>query len=224
MADCLEDFKGQYKGRIFLCGNGPSMNQITAWQKERLSEHEYTFSGSRWFMWDGGWTCDFYILTERKQATEWRERGFTRAGGKIARFWTTWQPAPKGWVPVPKPPSNAHDVLNYGTNGLSGGCKIGQDGAPHLHHGKDTPLAMAQVAAYMGFGPLYLIGCDTEGTTRCYDSEPRTTHTSGIMDDYYKRAGRELPITDCTPGGRLSRVGVLPYRDLDEVLNEHDSR
>ena len=216
-ATTLEEFRTQFTGRIFLCGNGPSMNKLTDWQKERLKEHEYTFSGSRWFEWSKGWGTDFYILTERKQASEYKERGFDRGSGNICRFFVTWQPAPKGWIPVPRPPSNAHDVLNYGMRGLWS-CGQGNDGKPHLHHGKDTPLAMAQVARYMGFGQMYLIGCDTEGTARSYDSAPRNMHAGGIMDDYYRRAGKELGIIDCTIDGRLGRVGALPYEDLDEVL------
>lgn len=216
----LADFKGQYDGRIFLAGNGPSMNLLTEQQKKQLSTKEYTFSGSRWFKWAGGWTTDFYILTERKQADNWKERGFANASANIAKFWVTWQPAPAGWVPVPRPPSNAHDVLNYGTKGLWH-CQKGVDpGQPHLHHGKDTPLAMAQVATYMGFQELYLIGCETEGTSRSYQDEPRQMHTAGIMRGYYERAGRELPLVDCTFNGMLGREGILPYRDLDEVLSE----
>jgi hypothetical protein len=211
----LVELKDQYHGRIFLCGNGPSMNLLTEEEKEFL-KGEVTFSGSRWFMWPQHWATDFYILTERKQADQWKERGFQNATAKIAKFFVTWQPAPKGWVPVPKPPSNAHDVLNYGTNGLWG-C-AGADKKPHLHHGKDTPLAMAQVAHYMGFGQLYLIGCETEGPGRSYEDEPRGMHASGIMDDYYRRAGGELGIKDCTKGGRLSRVGALEYVSLESLM------
>jgi len=198
-------------------GNGPSMNLLTD-EEIHLLKEERTFSGSRWFMWPKSWTTDFYILTERKQATEWKERGFNKATAKEAKFWVTWQPAPAGWVPVPRPPSNAHDVLNYGTRGLKGNCKVGQDGSPHLHHGKDTPLAMAQVAAYMGFSEMYLIGCETEGAGRSYEDAPRAMHIGGVMDAYYERAGKELPLVDCTPGGRLSRVGALKYKPLAEVL------
>jgi len=213
----LEDLKGQYSGKIFLVGNGPSMNKLTVKQTHKLRD-EYCFSGSRWFMWDKHWTTDFYILTERKQATEWKERGFGKAKAKIAKFWTTWQPAPPGWVPIPKPPSNAHDVLNYGMGGLKGNCHVGQDGSPHLHHGKDTPLAMAQVASYLGFSEMYLVGCETEGTDRSYPDSPRATHTSGIMDDYYRRAGKESSIVDCTINGRLGREGILKYIPLDKAL------
>ena len=213
----LVDFKDAYSGRVFLIGNGPSMNRLTDREKDLLKK-ERTFSGSRWFLWPGHWTTTFYILTERKQAGLWQERGFQNATAEEAKFFVNWQPCPDGWVEVPRPPAQSHDVLNFGTQGLWSCPKI-TDIGPHLHHGKDTPLAMAQVARYMGFGQMYLLGCETEGAGRSYPDEPRRTHAPGIMDAYYQRAGRELPITDCTPGGRLSREGILKYVPLEEVLN-----
>jgi hypothetical protein len=197
------------------------MGKLTDEQKERLNQ-EYLFVGSRFVDWQSsGLVPSYYVLTERKQSNTWLDSGtWRRAYAKIARFWVNWQPAPQGWVSVEHPPSEAHDVLNYGTNCLMGACADIGVGI-HLAHGKDTPLAMAQLARYMGFGNLYLLGTETTNKGEVYDlNRSRNMHTSGIMLPYYARAGRELGLKDCTPGGTLAkeRGGPLPYHDLDEVL------
>lgn len=218
------ELKDQYAGkRIFLCGNGPTMNLLTKRQKKTLTEREYTFAGSRFFEWKEGWTPSFYVLTERQQATEYQERGFENATATVARFFVNWQPAPDGWVAVPRPPHHAHDVLHYGMLGLLGVCEQAQDLGPHLHHGKDTPLAMAQLAHYMGFAEMYLLGCESTKGGHQYDAgHMRIVRADGLIDPYYERAARELPIKDCTPGGNLSQRGILEYIPLDEVLKSKD--
>ena len=50
------------------------------------------------------------------------------------------------------------------------------------------------------------------------DTMPRNMHAPGTMNPYYERAGRELPIKDCTPGGTLTQAGVLEYVPLEDVL------
>jgi hypothetical protein len=217
----LAEFKDKYSGRIFLCGNGPSMGLLTDDQKERLNE-EYLFVGSRFIDWvDSGLKPSFYILTERKQSGTWLDDGtWRKASVKIAKFWVNWQPAPRGWVSIEHPPSNAHDVKNYGTGCLMGTCvDIGV--GIHLSHGKDTPLAMAQVARYMGFNEMYLLGCETTNLGKVYaPNMGRNMHAAGIMLPYYERAGHELPLRDCTFGGSLAkeRGGPLEYVELEEAL------
>jgi len=203
-----------------LVGNGPSMGLLTPEIKKRMNK-EYLFMGSRFIDWkDSGLKPSWYILTERKQTTDWMaEKTYNKVGASIAKFWVDWQPAPTGWVAIPHPPSNAHDVLNYGTRCLMGSCADGVDpGKPHLAHGKDTPLAMAQVAAYMGFNEMFLLGCETTTVGKVYDTTmARNMHVEGIMEPYYQRAKNELPMTDCTPDGKLN--AILGYRDIEEVLN-----
>ena len=214
----LNDYKQQYSGPIFICGNGASMNLLTAKQKTALKARS-TFAGSRWVIWEEGWTPDFYILTERKQTNEWLQRGFNKAQAKVARFFVDWHPTPNDWVTVPRPPSNAHDVLNYGMGGLLGSCEQNADLGIHLHYGKDTPLAMIQVARYMGFGTFYLLGCETTRSGHSYDAnEGRPMHADGIMDAYYERAAKECSVYDCTPGGRLTQQAILKAVELEDAL------
>lgn len=216
----LFDLRGKYKGRVFLVGNGPSLLDLTSKQLGRLKK-EYLFMGSRFFDWDAPTLQPaFYVMTERRQATAWLENGWHRlATASIARFWVAWQPAPDGWVSVPQPPSNAHDVLNYGLFGhLEGDCKDGVDN-PHIAHGKVTPLAMVQLARYMGFGEFYSIGWDGTRVGEVYNRERvRDMHAPGIETQYARVASGV--ITDCTPGGahNAQQGGPLAYRPLDEVL------
>ena len=220
MSDWRE-YKGNFSGRIFLAGNGPSLLRLTRGQLTALRK-EHIFVGSRFYEWDKPtFKPSFYIVTEAQQATTWLDGRHLLPKAAIARFWVEWQPPPQGWVGIPKPPSHAHDVLNYGLfGGLEGECQNGIDpGKPHLHHGKCTPLAMLQVAKMLGFTEYYLIGCEGTPEGEVYNLQrQRTMHAPGIERQYFATAADVL--TDCTLGGTLAtdRGGPLSYRPLDEVL------
>jgi hypothetical protein len=89
-----------------------------------------------------------------------------------------------------------------------------------------SPLTIAQLALWMGFTELYVLGCDITQQGQAWDREKGTTKFPRNIRSIVECAdrmrsqiwlnGRE--IYDCTPGGRLSREGVLPYKDLAEVL------
>jgi hypothetical protein len=213
----LPELKDTQSGRCFLIGNGPSLLRLTDVQREMLGT---TFTSSRWFDWDRAWKPDFYVTTERKQATSFMAGGGYKKISAGLKFWVDWQPVPdESWVRVPHPPSNAHDVLNYGLACLWAGCQAGHDIGQHIAHGKDSPLAMAQLAKYMGFSELYLLGCETTNMGETYDEgRVRGMHAPGIMNAYYEKAKAWL--VDCTPNGSLAteRGGPLRYRELDEVL------
>ncbi len=219
------EFRDKFSGRIFLIGNGPSLSSLTQQQIEALNK-EYLFMGSRYFDWEGATlNPSFYLQTERRQANVWLDNGWhKKASASIARFWVEWQPAPEGWVAIPRPPSNAHDVLNYGLfGGLEGVCKDGVDN-PHLHHGKITPLGMVQIAKYMGFGEFYTIGVDGTLIGEIWDvNRKRNMHAPGIEQQYMGMA--KAVITDCTVGGMHAkeRGGQLTYKPLDEVLGLSDA-
>ena len=219
----LSDFHDKYSGRVWLIGNGPSMAKLSDEQRAALNE-ERIFVGSAFteYASESGFSPDFYVLTERKQTTEWMDSGqYNKAQASEAKFWVNWNPAPEGWVSVNAPPGQAHDVLNYGTKCLEKGCQA-TDWVSHICHGKDTPLAMGQLAWYMGFRQMYLLGCETTSEGEVYNpTRVRNMHAGGILLPYYERAGRELGLIDCTFGGTLADVrgGPLKYMDLDEVLD-----
>ena len=214
----LQDYKGLYSGRVFLLGSGPSLALLTKEERYLLSK-EFTFAGARFFKW-GGLTPSFYMLAEQGQAEEWRQRGFGDASAEIAKFWVTWQPAPDGWVPVPAPPSLSFHHYTLPETGLSpfeGECK-------HMHMAHDVPLAMLQVARYMGFSQYYLLGVDQTDVGYAWDAQERRKagHRYGTMAPLYRKARDQVGgnLYDCTPGGRLNETNILAYVDLDTLLKE----
>lgn len=207
-------------GRCWLVGNGPSLHRLTPPQIAALNK-EHLFMGSRFFEWaDAPLRPSFYIVSERTQATQWLDGRCDRPEASIAKFWVSWQPAPKGWCSVPRPPSEAHSVTTFGLfGGLEGECHDGID-TPHLHHGKVTPMAALQVAHMMGFTEFYAIGCEATQEGEVYDARRvRGMHAPGIEREVWAKAASL--VTDCTPGGLLAleRGGPLRSRDLDEVLH-----
>lgn len=216
----LSNMAGQFSGRCFLVGNAPSLLDLTPRQIDGLNK-EYLFMGSRYFDWkEATLGPSFYFQGERRQATEWLDKKWhQKATASVARFWVDWQPAPAGWVTVPHPPSNAHDVLNYGLFGhLEGQCTNGVDN-PHLAHGKVTPLGMVQVAKYLGFGEFYTIGVQGTLVGEVYDANrKRNMHAPGIEKGYFAVA--KNVIIDCSENGGMNVTGggPLPYKPLDEVL------
>lgn len=221
--ESLADFKGKYAGkRIFLLGSGYSLTLLTGADKAALSE-EYTFAGARFFKWkEAGFIPSFYILSEQGQAEEWKERGYGGARATIAKFFVTWQPAPSGWVPVNAPPSLSYHHYTLPDGRLSpfeGECD-------HIHMAHDVPLAMLQVARYMGFTSFYLLGCETTAGGYAWDKEERRKvgDRLGTMAPLYRKARQEVgALYDCTPGGRLNGT-ALEYVYLPEVLYGQPAR
>ena len=211
----------KYSGRIFLVGNGPSLLSLTEAQIGALNR-EYLFMGSRYFEWKGATlTPSFYIVSERRQTVDFLDGRHAAIRAAEARFWVDWQPPPDGWVRIPHPPSEAHNVTNFGLfGGLEGQCQDGVDpGHPHLHHGKCTPLAALQVAKVMGFTTFYALGCESTPAGEVYDlNRHRSMHANGIERGVFATAKDVL--VDCTPGGMLAleRGGPLRYAPLDDVL------
>lgn len=176
---------------------------------------QHTFAASRFFRWkESGFTPSFYLLTEDRHVLTRAIYQGPRA--TLARFWTTWQPAQPGWIPVKSPPSLGHSVGEWGFYGLARGC----EGQYHLHNGQDAPLYMLQVALALGFSQFVLLGCDDTREGHVYDlSEHRTWRGPGANDHWWRKAVRDIPgIVDCTDEGRLWKSGITPHQPLQAVL------
>ena len=214
----LEDFKGMYGGAVFLCGSGASWLRIPLPLRKGLAL-AYTFAGARFFRWaEAGFTPSFYLVAEERHASEWKETGFGQTRATIARFCVDWQPVPAGWVMVPRPPSLSFHHYTLPESRLSpfeGECR-------HIHMAHDVPLAMLQVARYMGFSEFYLVGCECTAQGYAWNPEERRSvgDRGGTMFSLYAKAYEEVggKLYDCTPGGLLSTKGVLPHVDLEDAL------
>ena len=204
----LQEYKGRYSGRVFLMGSGASLNRTPG--VERLAG-EQTFAGARFFKW-GKLTPSFYLLAEDHQILNIARYP---AQASVARFAVDWQPVPSGWVTVPRPSSlSFHHYTIPGTllSPFEGECW-------HIHMGHDIPIAMLQVARYMGFSEFYLVGCEGTGGYAWDESEMRRVGDRlTTMRPLYARAKAELGgrLWDCTPEGGLNEV--LGYKSLEEVL------
>jgi hypothetical protein len=207
------DMKGQYSGRLFILGSGPSLNLLTDEELDRLSR-EHTFSGSRFFKW-GRLSPSFYLVSEQGQLDNWDQRGFENVSAGIAKFSVTWQPPHPGWLGVPRPPALSFHHYTYPETMLSsfeGECN-------HIHMAHDVPLAIVQVARYLGFDEFALIGCETKGLEYAWPGERRAAgERTSTMLPMYAKASREVKLYDCTPNGALHEV--LEYRPLMEVLDD----
>lgn len=216
----ITSLKGNFTGRCFIMGNGPSLLDLTAEEKAALSK-ETTFVGSRWHRWKEGWTGSFYTLHEPQEIQgEQPERVAQRLHAKasIAKLWVGFQPNPPDWMYVPPPPHLAHNILHHGFRGLWG-CEVNHDS--HMHHSKELPLASMQLAMWMGFTEIYLLGVDGTDSGHMYDAgDRRPMSMTGILDPWYKLAAAQVPgLKDCTPGGRYNENGVIEYVPLAEALN-----
>ena len=146
----IKTLKGVFKGeRIFIIGNGPSLN-ITPLD---MLENEFTFMVNRgYLLYDRiNWRPSFYTATDWRVVPdiaheinlitgtlcffEERFRGLLREGDEI--YWYTHNPA------TLKKENNFAYNIELGVRGA--GSVIG---------------TAIQIAFYMGFNPIYLIGCD----------------------------------------------------------------
>ena len=208
------------RGRCFLFGTGPS---LTA-QLPLLGamKQEYTFTCNRMARWkDLPFTPWLHCVTEPGPFIRWGsgvlpQYDFPGASNKVACIW--FRVTAPGWQWLPKAPDDVQGRWQ-GTQGL------GETLAP-IPTFWASPLTIAQLALWMGFTELVLLGVDTTQTGQAWDpvygrtQQPRNIRSiiecAERLARDVKRAGRT--IIDCTPGGRLNTEGAIPYRDLKGVL------
>jgi hypothetical protein len=217
----VNELHNKFSGRCFLFGTGPSLaQQIPILEKMR---DEYTFTCNRMKLWkELPFTPWVHCLTEPWPIVDWgRAVGnlydYKEASNRIACAW--FPVVAPGWQWLPK----AADDIQCRWQGYWGT----QDFLPPLPTAWASPITIGQLALWMGFTELYLVGCDTTQDGQAWDVEKgRTKFPRSIRsilecaDRAYrdvKRAGRIL--NDCTPGGRLNMEGAIPYRDLKDVLD-----
>lgn len=218
----LESLKGYFsnegcKERIFILGNGPSLLQLTQAEREAL-EGEYLFASGRYVWWKEHILPSFYFIGEAKHTEQWQQMGLGHPDVIFFRFWVNWQPPPPGWIIVPRPGSEGTTVTNSGFQGF------GQT-YPEHHRGRDAPLDMFQIAAWLGFRKMYLLGVDNTMQGHVWNiEEDRTTGQArpDLVAPLYRQANELLDgqLIDCTPGGRLPQMAGLSFLPLQEVLKD----
>ena len=210
--------------RCFIFGTGPSLvPQLPLLHKMKK---EYTFTCNRMRMWgDVPFKPYVHCVTEPGPIQSWgygihRDYDFPEAQNRVACIW--WPVVAPGWLWLPK----AVDEIQVRWSGPQG---LGDRLAP-LPSAWASPLTIAQLALWMGFKQVFLVGCDTTQQGQAWDVEKGRTkkprNIRSILESAdrlhrdMRRAGREL--YDCSTGGKFNTEGLIPYVDLEEALNGSD--
>jgi len=206
--------------RCFLFGSGPSLlGQVDLLAK---MTSEYTFTCNRINKWkEIPFRPYIHCVTEPGPLLGYGRKvgavyDYPTATNKVAIAW--WPVTAKGWLWCPKAP----DDIQCRWNGYWGW----QDYLPPLPTAWASPLTMGQLALWMGFRELYVLGSELTQDGQAWDKEHGRTaaprQIRSILESAdrarrdVKRAGGSL--IDCTPGGRMNIEGTLPYMELEEVL------
>ncbi len=212
---CLKD---AYKGdRLFVFGTGPSLMDMN---QNLLGDLvlEQTFATNKLMSWKGlRFIPNFHGLSEAEDMPHLKE--YISMGFSPMRFACHPEPInedPWMWVPKCVDGSHEQNLVVYGMQGL--GDTLGP-----LPTASSTPLTLGvQLGAWMGFDPIYLLGCDNTNRGQVFNENlsrpaPHPDHTAASavrMKHDMMEAGRSL--IDCTPNGKLG----ISYTPLEEVLNE----
>ena len=219
----IDDIHNKYSGTAFILGTGPSLVKQVHLLPQLIGK--YTFTCNRMRLWGEVPFAPFvHCVTEPQPFLEWGLSivpvyDHPKAQNRVGCIWTPIKVP--GWLWCPKAP----ETIQIRWQGFMGF----QEEFRALPTGWASPLTIAQLAVWMGFRTLVFMGVDTTNEGQAWDVEKaRAVFPRNIRSilECFDRARMDIQangakVWDCTPGGRLSREGVLPYRDLAEVLNEH---
>ncbi len=238
--DRLLEFKNKFRGeRCFIIALGPS---LTANDLELIaSHHEYTFSMNRCYQFfdKTSWRPDFYFISDnrgftpelRKFIKEMISDGITIIYNKFA--------IPKG---MPK------CALYYKVNFLDVILKMSQnkkyrdkarhtrfstDAYDYIYDGSTCVHSIIQLAYYMGFSEIYLVGCDCgvvddKSYSDLLDNPVKNIENMNKLGDEYildyqslkddiEKKSLDLKIFNSTRGGRLN---IFPRISLDDLFSD----
>ena len=209
----MKKFAGAYKGRrCFLVGNGPSLN-VTPLD---ALEHEYTFGMNQInLLYDKTiWRPTFYLATTIK-GWYWSETWRENINENIVKWGLT------SFVSrtIPIRGINVHplNVTYWAEHEGTRARVFSEDCAFQVGHLGTTMYIAFQLAAWMGFSPIYLMGCDLG--YKAEDGESR----GHFRDDYWGDRGNRQPMTDeqCEEINTLTKLahevakGYMDSHDID---------
>ena len=216
----VNDVHNKFTGRCYLFGTGPSLTgQLPL--LGALKEAK-TFTCNRMAKWkDLPFTPWLHCVTEPAPFIRWGvgvlpQYDYPAAQNRVACIW--YRVSAPGWLWLPKAPDDVQVRWQsyWGT----------QPELPPVPTAWASPLTIGQLALWMGFTELFLLGCDTTQTGQAWDPVyGRTQQKRNIRSiiECAERAYRDVTragriLRDCTPGGRLNVEGAIPYVSLQEVL------
>lgn len=177
-----------------------------------------TFCCNRMFLWDDlCFTPTFYACNAR---SIFRGLAFVDSPSQIAKFLLfqrnkvddeSFYNFIDGWIPAQK----------WGDAPLLNGALF-QSGA-------SIAFIMVQLAVWLGYTQISLLGVDHKGVGHCFD--PDATKSAGFVTQRDEKVlprwanllekcdDKGIDLIDCTPDGYLSEKGVLAYVPLEEILH-----
>ncbi len=155
----MRKLKNSYAGQhAFVMGNGPSLNQMDL---ERFS-NEIVFGANRcWLLYDRiSWRPAFHAACDVRVVPDIADEFNAQIAGS---------PNTTFFFPIEfREQRILHDLPNitwyWNTAYLQGASSeelFSLDAARQVVEGRTVTVANLQLAAYLGFNPIYLIGCDT---------------------------------------------------------------
>jgi len=224
----LQKFQNRYAGqRCFIIGNGPSLKNTDM----RLLKNEYTFGMNRIFLMfpELGFKTSFLVSVNDLVI----EQSIDDFLGVEIPLFVSWRA--RKWLP---PAENRHYLYTTYT-----GRKFARDVTLRLWEGATVTYTCLQLAFFMGFSKVILIGVDHSFATKGKPNEtivsqgddPNHFHPKYFGKGFkwqlpdldtsevgylmarqaYQDAGRE--IIDATVGGKLT---IFPKADYGSLFNE----
>ena len=162
LSERLGTLKGAYRGRrCFIIGNGPSLNQMDL----ELLQHEHVWGANKiYLLFDRlSWRPGFYVAVDRRVVPDIK----SDIAGLVSKLRET-----KFFFPSL---FRVHSVIESAANVYwYREIKPNRSNIPHSMFTADASkwvsgvntvtIAAMQLAAFLGFDPIYLIGCDTSYT------------------------------------------------------------
>lgn len=219
----LRELKNIHKNqRCFIIATGPS---LTMDDLKKLKD-EKTFGMNSLFkvFGDMGWETsyygvqDFMVYDKLKEGIAAMKESTIIVGDQIKKS----RHHNDKWCVYP------HHMLNHAITYDNLTVDFSGDSFKRVYDGYTITYSLIQIAVYMGFKEIYLLGCDCN-----YSDEKEKQHfvSSGVFDPTYKTAGSRMQfaykkakeyaetngikINNATRGGMLE---IFPRVDLDDVL------
>jgi hypothetical protein len=219
--ELIKQYKNIHSGeRCFIVATGPS---LTIEDLEKL-KNETTFSMNSIVMAlkDTSWSPDYYGIQDPFVYEKIKEEIIKSDipnkfyGDRLYRMFDL----PENSVVFP------HNLLNHKIKHNNYNSKFSDDSYLVVYDGYSITYSLIQIAVYMGFKEIYLLGADTN-----YEKDKQHFREHEVKDASYRQAGirmieaykvakkyadeNGIKIYNATRGGMLE---VFPRVDLDEVL------
>ncbi len=203
----LEALRDSESGPLFVMGSGPSLHTISDDILGILATHQ-TFACNRFVWWEKAFPTTWYSCTSSMVSLGVEPSDPHAGKGKFLfhEYLQDWEDDyPEGWIHVRKKRFNERMNPNEQTLPL------------FVYTGASSAFLMASLGAYMGYAPLYLLGCDMRDGDHVYGGL-RPFIQPASWEQTEQLWGSLSGVVDCTKGGRLNQSGVLPYMAIEEVL------